>query len=130
MSDYGDDYGVSPGVRNYDNPFDEIEAGGIPVDTDFITVAQGQVLKRGAVLGRVTATGEYVLSAKAANDGSEKPVGILLFGVDATSGPKKCERFVAGRFFGTRLIRGAGFTVADIAAAFEGTPIHVLTYRP
>ncbi len=130
MYEYGDDYGVRPGVKTYDNPFDEIEAGGIPADTDFITVAQGQVLKRGAVLGRVTATGEYVLSAKAAADGSEKPRGILLFGVDASAGAKKCERFVAGRFFGTRLTLGAGWTVPAVAAAFDGTPIHVLTYAP
>ena len=53
---------------------------------DVATVSAGQVLAAGAVLGRVTASGEVVAWDPAGADGSETPAGVLLGAVDATDG--------------------------------------------
>ena len=50
-----------------------------------VTVSQGQVLGAGAVLGRLTASGEYVAYDNAAADGSESAAAILYGPVDATA---------------------------------------------
>ena len=51
---------------------------------DQVTVAAGQNLELGAVVGRVTATAKIKRFDPAATDGSEQPAGILLEAVDAT----------------------------------------------
>lgn len=51
---------------------------------DAVTVAQGQNLKPGAVLGKLTATGKHMALAPAANDGSQTAAGILYAAADAT----------------------------------------------
>jgi len=45
---------------------------------DAVIVAAGADLTVGAVLGKVTATGKYILSAPAAVDGSETPIAVLI----------------------------------------------------
>ena len=49
-----------------------------------ITVAVGQNLELGAVVGRVTATGRIKRFDPLATDGSEHPAGVLLQSCDAT----------------------------------------------
>ena len=50
-----------------------------------ITVASGAgVIVPGAVLGKVTATGQYLASSNTADDGSEASVAVALYGCDAT----------------------------------------------
>ena len=49
-----------------------------------ITVAAGQDLPIGTVVGRVTATAHFKAFDPAASDGSEQAVGILLGPIDAT----------------------------------------------
>lgn len=101
--------------------FDELEDSTYEfpqIDTT-ITLAVGQNLKRLAVLGQVTATGQWVLSAAAANDGSEVPRALLAFDVDATAEAKAAKAYVAGgRFVASALTIGAGHTVASVKAAF------------
>jgi hypothetical protein len=50
-----------------------------------VTLAQGQNLTRGAVLGMITATGLYTLSTAAAADGSQNPAAVLRHDCDATA---------------------------------------------
>lgn len=50
---------------------------------DQVTVAAGQNLELGAVVGRVTATAQIKRFDPAATDGTETPVGLLLEPVDA-----------------------------------------------
>ena len=52
---------------------------------DAITVAAGQTLGAGAVLGRVTANGHYAVYNPAAMDGSQTAVGVLWGAVDASA---------------------------------------------
>ena len=52
---------------------------------DQVTVASGQNLKTGTVVGIVTATGKVTQLAPSANDGSENAAGVLLGDVDASA---------------------------------------------
>lgn len=49
-----------------------------------VTVAAGQSLELGAVVGRISATSKIVRLDPAATDGTETPAGILLGACDAT----------------------------------------------
>ncbi len=86
------------------NPHDLI-AGDFPLKTETITLAKGQNLKRGSLLGRLKDSGKYVLSRKLddagkdVTDGSEKPLRILGENVDATSGDKLTVAYKTGSFF-------------------------------
>lgn len=94
-----------------------------PID-EAIVLAAGQSQKRGAVLGKVTGTGQWVLSLAAANDGSQTPRAILAFDVDATAEAKKAAAYVAGgRFITSQLIYGTGHNAASVRAAFDGRPV-------
>ena len=53
---------------------------------DRVTVAAGQKLPAGAVLGKVTASGKFTHYAPTATDGSQNVVGILYAFTDATGG--------------------------------------------
>jgi hypothetical protein len=57
---------------------------------DTITVASGAgVIRPGAVLGRVTASGKFVLSPDTGADGSQTAIAVALYGCDATSADQK-----------------------------------------
>lgn len=52
-------------------------------------IISGQNVRIGAVLGRITASGKWTLSAPGASDGSQTPAGILVHeDVDASAGDK------------------------------------------
>jgi len=53
---------------------------------DEVTVAGGQNLATGTVVGIITTSGKVTQLAPAANDGSENAAGVLLNAVDATAG--------------------------------------------
>ena len=57
---------------------------GLHYSREQVTVAVGQNLELGAVVGRVTATGKLKCLDPAATDGTEDVAGILLGAVDAT----------------------------------------------
>lgn len=99
-----------------------------PLIDETITVASGQILKRGAVLGKVTATGQYVLSVAAANDGSQTPVSILAVDVDALAEAKSTKHYVAGgKFVTSQLTYGAGHSAATVKTAFAGKPLFLVS---
>lgn len=53
---------------------------------DNITVASGQVLDAGQVIGKITATGKYAVYDNNAGDGTQTAAGILLAYTDASAG--------------------------------------------
>ncbi|MFN3261642.1 MAG: head decoration protein [Pikeienuella sp.] len=54
---------------------------------DEAIIISGQNVKIGAVLGQITASGKWTLSAPGASDGSQAPKGVLVHAdVDATGG--------------------------------------------
>jgi hypothetical protein len=51
-----------------------------------VTIKSGEGVRvRGSLMGKITATGKWVLSVAAAVDGSQDPRGVLLHDVDATA---------------------------------------------
>ena len=59
----------TPGVNAEVYIPDQLIAGNMKLVTDTVTLGAG-TLARGAVLGKITASGNYVLSVATANDGS------------------------------------------------------------
>lgn len=92
-----------------------------------VTILSGQVLARGAVLGRITTGGKYQLSASAATDGSEDPDLILAEAVDATDGDVSALAYERGDFNANALTLGTGHTVASIRDGLRAKGITLLT---
>ncbi|MCU7839766.1 MAG: head decoration protein [Candidatus Thiodiazotropha sp. (ex Troendleina suluensis)] len=113
---------ASSSVETYSN--DNLIAGSAPIVTNDGVLASGQTLVRGAVVGRVTASGELVQCNPGAADGSEVPVGILVHPIDASAAAKNCQFYVGGEFHMNEMTWHAGFA-SDVAkrAAFDGTAI-------
>lgn len=100
-------------------------AGDLDAIERAVTILTGQNLTRGSVLGRVTASGKYVLSLSASADGSQTPRAILAHDVDATAADKGAVVYEAGTFDENKLILGTGHTVASIRDGLRGLGIHL-----
>ena len=83
------------------------------------TVAAGQNLPLGDVVGRVTATGKLKALDPAAGDGSEVAVGVLALAVDATLIDREDAILIARHAIVARnaLVWPAGITTAQQLAA-------------
>lgn len=110
--------------------FNTIEVGGDLIETTKITIASGNVVEAGSVLGRITASGEYRLSASASSDGSQviQPI-VLMYDVDASGGDVVADAWIAGKFDPAQLVIGAGHDLAAVRQAFIGTPMFVPEVR-
>ena len=84
-----------------------------------ITIASGSALTKGSVLGRVTASGKFSLSASDASDGSETPDAILAEDVDASAEDKQAVVYFSGEFNETALTLGNGHTLESIRAGLR-----------
>lgn len=104
---------------------DPLFAGEFPRVTTEVTIASGQNLARGTVVGRVTVGGAYVISLAAEDDGSEDPVGILVQATDATSGAKTASIYRTGEFNEDEVILGAGHSIASIRDGLEARQIYL-----
>lgn len=104
----------------------EIIAGDFPLVTRSGVLAAGQNLKRGAVLGRITASGKLVLSASAASDGSQGVFAVLADEeADATAGDVGITFYVTGQFYAPNLTFGAGHTADSSRDTLRGLGIHI-----
>lgn len=115
----------TPGVTAETYIPDQLIAGVANLVTDSVTVLSGQVLQRGAVLGKITASGKYILSLSAAVDGSQSPSAIAVDYIDATAGDVIAGVYLAGEFNGAALTLGTGITLAAATAAFRPLSIYV-----
>ena len=84
-------------------------AGDLTLRHRTVVLAAGENLKRGAVLGRVTADGKYKLSLAAAVDGSETPDAMLAVDVDATAADQECAAYFSGEFADQQITAAAGY---------------------
>lgn len=109
-------------VETYSN--DNLIAGSAPIVTNDGTLITGQNLARGAVVGRITASGKLTLCNPGAADGSEVAMGIMVHAIDATAADKACQFYQGGEFHASEMVWHAGF-VTDAAkrAAFDGSAI-------
>lgn len=92
-----------------------------------ITLISGQNLARGAVLGKITASGKYTLSLAASSDGSQTPDAILAESVDASGGDKPALGYVRGDFNTSALTIGTGHTAASITEGLRGKGIALIS---
>lgn len=109
----------SPGVTSSLFVPDQLVSGPLQLVTDTVTIGQAGVLKRGTVLGLVTSSGEYVISVKTAEDGSQTPVAILVDDVDTTEEAKSAGVYLMGEFNQNRLIVDDGWTLAELKVALR-----------
>lgn len=114
-------FGASLSATSY-SP-DLLIAGDFPRVTDTVTIASGQNLVRGSVLGQITASGKYVLALSASADGSQTPVAILADDVNATAGDTLGGIFLTGEFDANAVTLGAGITAAAAKAALRAVSI-------
>ncbi|PKR50775.1 head decoration protein [Thalassospira marina] len=98
-------------------------AGDYPLVSEPETIAADQVLKRGALLGRNTATKKLHLSVAAAEDGTEKPVAVLVSAMDTTGADAEGPVYKTGIFHFSGLEVGAGWDKASLRAALDNSPL-------
>jgi hypothetical protein len=63
-----------------------------------ITIASGQDLKRGTLLGKKTANDEYCKYNSGASDGTENLAGVLGMDIDASESDEKAFAYITGEF--------------------------------
>lgn len=103
---------------------DELVSGnpGLLLNEPAILLA-GQNLKRGALLGKITASGKFVLSTSAAVDGSQVPVGILVDDTNASAGDKATIIYTRGDFTDDSVTYGIGHAIASVSAGLKAKGI-------
>jgi hypothetical protein len=100
-------------------------AGDFPRMTRLVTIASGAnasgaVLKRGTLLGRITATDKYIPSVKTATDGSQNPVAVLTFDVDASAADVTAAKaFVTGEYAFEQMTVDASWSFTTLDAALR-----------
>jgi hypothetical protein len=95
------------------------------IESRQITLISGQNALRGAVLGKITASGKYNLSLSAAGDGSQTPDAILANDTDASGGDKVTVAYFKGGFNQRQVILGTGHTIASIREGLRQKDIHL-----
>lgn len=97
--------------------YDGLIAGDFPITTDRQTLLSGQVLERGALLGKISASGANLGKLKqcdsAASDGSEEPYGVLVDDADASSGDMVIDVYLTGTFNGAKIGTVTGDDIDD-----------------
>jgi hypothetical protein len=93
--------------------------------TTKVTIASGQKLKRGTVLGIVTASGKAKTVLNTANDGSQTAKLVLCDDVDASMADKEAFAYKTGMFNRSALIVGINDTIANHEAELRAVHIHL-----
>lgn len=91
-----------------------VQIQGAPVFGEMVTIASGQNLQAGALVGQITSGGKYALSLAAGNDGSEVPAAVLAEACDASGGDKSAFVYYAGEFNESKVVIGTGHTAAAL----------------
>jgi hypothetical protein len=103
--------------------YDSIRSGSDHVATTSVIITSGQNLEKYEPIGQVTATGKFIRSLPGANDGSQIPVYLTPFAIDATAGDKRVQVLKSGTFDTAQIVFDASYTDAQKLTAFVGTAI-------
>mgnify|MGYP001044425699 CR=1 FL=1 len=95
---------------------DNLFAGNeVPVLIENVTIAKGQALKRGAVIGIITESGLGQMVKSSATDGSKVPYAVLSDDIDTTengtNADTDAEVYISGYFNSSALIVTNGETI-------------------
>jgi hypothetical protein len=105
---------------------DQLIAGPFQPVTHGITVLSGQgVLKRGTLIGRVTASGKYIKSLAGASDGSQTVLAVLADDVDATSADALGGAYLTGEFNSNAMTYDSSWTLSALQLAGRAYDIYV-----
>jgi hypothetical protein len=117
---------TAPAFSSAASPAPERLIGGdtMPRVTREVVVPTGQTIVPGLVMGRVTATGQWIRSLSAAVDGSQTPRGIAMTTV-TTTGNTEVPIFVTGEFAEAQLVLGVGHTLASIREGLADLNIYL-----
>jgi hypothetical protein len=111
-----------PGLTFATSPApDALFAGStMPRPTMTVTVLSGQNLVRGAAVGRITASGKWVLSLTASSDGSEVIRGIMADACDASAADQRAGVYLKGEFNPAKVTFGTGHSsTVDFVACLD-----------
>lgn len=108
-------------TMNYDN----LLASDYPAVTDIKTIASGQNLAKGTVLGKITAGGKYAIVDNSKVDGTEVADCILAEDCDASGGDKQAVVFLSGAFNENALTFGGDDTADDHRATLRDKNIYL-----
>lgn len=100
-------------------------ASDFPVITKKVTIAAGENLIAGTVLGTADSGVSFVTSDGTANDGSEVPEYVLAEDVDATDGAIEGIVYRSGHFRGAALTFAGTHTLASLEASLRTRNIHI-----
>lgn len=120
-------------VTETSKSWDNLIAGDFPRKTIAVTIASGDGEQpRGALLGKITSSGKYILSLSAAGDGSEAPIAVLAEDVDATAADVETVAYISGEFNGAAMTFGTGHDADSVSNTFieDGRPIYIRDAEP
>lgn len=104
---------------------DDLIADGEQPLVRLVTIPTGNIIAKGAVLGRITASQKHIASLSAAGDGSQTPDAILLVAVNnQTGGDVQAPALFAGRVIERALVFGAAHTAASTREGLRAKGIH------
>lgn len=126
MSSTVGSYQFMPGARQTVFVPDQLIAGNLKLVTEQVTVASGTLI-RGTVVGRVTASGNYIASVATATDGSQVPAGIVVDTIDASSAPAQGAIYVMGEFNSNYMTYDASWTLSALTAAARPNNLFIKT---
>jgi hypothetical protein len=107
---------------------DNLFAGTTQSVADSVTIASGQTIVRGTVLGKVTADGKFITSLSGAVDGSETAYVIAAEDIDASGGDVlNAAVYIKGEFNENALTLGTGHTTATVKAQLREVGIYIKT---
>lgn len=121
---------VGPAAQAETYTPDQLVAGDFPLVTRTVTVAISQTIVRGHLLGRVTATGQYVISLSAASDGSQTPVAIAADAITTAGSTATTGVYETGEFNEAAITFGASHTADSVRAALTARGIHLKSALP
>jgi hypothetical protein len=104
---------------------DNLLAGEYPRIERLVTIAAGTDLAKGAVLGRITASGKFKLSASASSDGSQTPDAILAEKASAAGADVQAVVYFSGEFNENALILGVGHTLDAVRLTLKAKSIYL-----
>ena len=91
-----------------------------------VTLASGQSLVRGALLGKITTGGKYTLSLAVSNDGSQTPDVVLAEDCDATTADAEALVYVRGDFNASAVTFGTGHTATSVRDGLRSKGIFLI----
>lgn len=102
---------------------DNLIAGDFPRVARHETILDGQTLVRGSLLGRITASGKYILSLAAAGDGSEVPVAIAAEAITTSGADGVANLYFTGEFNQDQITYGTGHDADSVRDGLDGRSI-------